>query len=150
MSKIYRSIQEKTQKLLRQLGLEKTVRECYKHSIPREIIWRARKTFQDDKKCVKDIGECVLAVKRFNRGIDKDIWLHGTREEASTSLLGSEIQEGMFCIDIGANIGYYAVKESVQVGEDGRVLAVEPLQSCFDRLEQNVERNELETWKPST
>ena len=144
MSKIYRSIQEKTQKLLRQLGLEKTVRECYKHSIPREIIWRARKTFQDDKKCVKDIGECVLAVKRFNRGIDKDIWLHGTREEASTSLLGSEIQEGMFCIDIGANIGYYAVKESVQVGEDGRVLAVEPLQSCFDRLEQNVERNELE------
>jgi FkbM family methyltransferase len=144
MGKVCRRMQEKAQKLLRQLRLEKTVRECYKHSIPREIIWRVRKAFQDDKKCVKDIGDCVLAVKRFNRGIDKDIWLHSAREEASTNLLESEIQEGMFCIDIGSNIGYYAVKESVLAGKCGCVLAVEPLQSCFDRLEQNIERNELE------
>jgi FkbM family methyltransferase len=140
---MYRKMQEKALKTLRQLGLEKTVRECYKHSIQLEIIWRAKKTFRDDKKCVKDIGDCVLAVKRFNRGIDKDIWLHSAREEASTNLLESEIQEGMFCIDIGSNIGYYAVKESVLAGKAGRVLAVEPLQSCFDRLEQNIERNEL-------
>jgi FkbM family methyltransferase len=43
------------------------------------------------------------------------------------------IRPGFVCLDIGANLGYYSVALSRLAGEDGRVLAVEPI-PLFQRI----------------
>ena len=44
-------------------------------------------------------------------------------------------------IDIGANIGYYAIMESKMVGEEGTVIAIEPSPSNVDLLKRNLAKN---------
>lgn len=47
--------------------------------------------------------------------------------------LQNAIREGFVCIDIGANLGYYAVSLSRLCGKNGKVYAVEPV-SLFQRV----------------
>jgi FkbM family methyltransferase len=141
MGKVCRRMQEKALSTLRQFGLEKAVRECYKHSIQVEAAWRIKKSFREGKQSVKEIEGNKISLRQFESGIEKDLWLHGVREYESTEILKSEISNGMKCVDIGANIGYYALLESKLVGESGEVLAVEPQPDIFDRLENNINRN---------
>jgi FkbM family methyltransferase len=41
-------------------------------------------------------------------------------------------------LDVGAHIGYFALKSSVRVGEDGRVVAFEPNPRTLETLHANV------------
>jgi FkbM family methyltransferase len=50
-------------------------------------------------------------------------------------------QEGDVCLDIGAHQGYIALHLARRVGAAGRVLAIEPVDSNFERLTLNVQRN---------
>ncbi|MCW4019539.1 MAG: FkbM family methyltransferase [Candidatus Bathyarchaeota archaeon] len=74
-----------------------------------------------------------------------DLFLYKKREPICTEyLLNSGIlKEGDVALDIGANIGYYALTESRIVGEKGKVYAVEPVQENFDLLKKNVTLNSL-------
>ena len=51
------------------------------------------------------------------------------------------LRKGDVVLDIGANIGYYALLESMLVGETGLVYAVEPVISNFKQLEKNIQLN---------
>lgn len=46
-------------------------------------------------------------------------------------------------LDIGSNIGLYAVKSSKRVGQKGRIWAFEPNSTVFARLLKNLEENEV-------
>ena len=49
------------------------------------------------------------------------------------------VQPGWYCIDIGANLGYFSIVMSKAVGKEGKVLAVEPVK-LFNRIfRSNVE-----------
>lgn len=53
-------------------------------------------------------------------------------------------------LDIGANIGYYALLESKLVGEEGIVYALEPVKRNFELLKENIKLNNInniETFK---
>jgi FkbM family methyltransferase len=52
--------------------------------------------------------------------------------------LGEWLGPGDWAIDIGANIGYYAVAIARHVGASGRVLAFEPITDTFELLTANV------------
>lgn len=54
------------------------------------------------------------------------------------------LSPGKHVIDIGANMGLYTVLAAKLVGNNGRVLAVEPTPSVFKLLSSNIRRNELE------
>ncbi|MEM3570159.1 MAG: FkbM family methyltransferase [Nitrososphaerota archaeon] len=47
----------------------------------------------------------------------------------------------MVCLDIGSNIGYYALLERKIVGSEGRVMAVEPSPLIFPYLKKNIQQN---------
>lgn len=56
----------------------------------------------------------------------------------------SRIEPGMFVADIGAGEGYYTVRLSPLVGEEGRVLAQDIVPETRDNLARRVQRENLE------
>ena len=56
----------------------------------------------------------------------------------------AEIEEGMSVADIGAGEGYYTVRLSPMVGEDGRVLAQDIVPETIQELARRVQRERLD------
>jgi FkbM family methyltransferase len=68
-------------------------------------------------------------------------------DPAERALIASRIQPGFIFIDVGANIGGYALAVAAVAGPGARVLAVEPQPGIFDRLAYNIAQNPLGTVK---
>lgn len=79
-----------------------------------------------------------------NPGLEKDLSIHHIRERESTNLFKKELETGANVLDIGSNIGYYALIEAKEVGEKGCVRAIEPVPENFETLEKNVELNQYD------
>jgi len=67
----------------------------------------------------------------------------GAYEPATTLFLGRVLRRGDTFIDVGAHIGFFSLIGAALVGEAGRVIAVEPFVTNFERLRHNVELNNL-------
>jgi len=85
--------------------------------------------------------------KRYNmylnpedKGVCSELGINRTREVFSTGFFEKIITEDMAIIDIGANIGYYALLES-QLASKGQVYAIEPVPENFNLLLKNIELN---------
>lgn len=65
-------------------------------------------------------------------------------DHAQVRFLGKLITPGMYCLDIGANLGYISVPLSRLVGKNGKVFSVEPVPTFRSRLEQNLKQFALE------
>jgi FkbM family methyltransferase len=78
-------------------------------------------------------------------GLCRELVLHGKREGLTVDyLLASHIlKEGDVALDVGGNIGYYALIESKLVGDTGKVFAIEPVKANFDLLNKNVSLNKM-------
>jgi len=88
-------------------------------------------------------NNCSLILIPHDKGISTELLLFGTHEPLSTKALKNELKEGMTCLDIGANIGYYATLESKAVGISGRVIAIEPSPITFKHLQRNMELQKI-------
>ena len=64
--------------------------------------------------------------------------------EAETVMKLADVRPGMYVADIGAGEGYYTVRLSPLVGEEGRVLAQDIVPATRDALAQRVNRENLE------
>ena len=74
-------------------------------------------------------------------GVDSSIYRTGGFEPDSTKWLYEFIKPGMVVVDVGANFGYYSILSAKLVGNDGRVVAFEPLKKFYDRLIDHIDRN---------
>jgi len=63
------------------------------------------------------------------------------------AILETRIRDGFTFIDIGANIGLYALFVAARAGPGARILAVEPQPKVFDRLVYNIRLNPFGTVK---
>jgi len=81
---------------------------------------------------------CPLILIPNDKGISEELLLFRTHEPLSTKALKKELHENMTCLDIGANIGYYATIESQSVGKLGHVIAIEPSPINFSFLKRNM------------
>ena len=91
------------------------------------------------KDLTVDVNGYKLAVIPGDLGISSELLMFKTHEPLTTKLLSREIKKGMTCLDVGSNIGYYALLESKIVETDGRVIAIEPSPQNFQHLKKNLE-----------
>ena len=62
-------------------------------------------------------------------------------EPATRRLFRSLVKPGFTVVDVGANVGYYALTAAAAVGPTGRVVAFEPGPAVAARLQENVDLN---------
>lgn len=77
-------------------------------------------------------------------GIASVLYVFRTREELEVELVKKEVKEGMTVLDVGANIGYYALLEAKLVGKTGKVYAIEPYPRNFEVFKKNISLNGYE------
>jgi len=84
-----------------------------------------------------------MYVDTKDAGLSFDLILDGIREPYSTQYVIDILKEGDVILDIGANIGYYALLEAKLIGESGKVYAVEPVPGNFELLKKNTHLNDF-------
>lgn len=99
------------------------------------------KVFSKDGLVLREIQGNKMYLDPSDIGLSRTLLLKGRREELVGKVIREEVKRGMTVIDIGANLGYYALLEAFLVGEEGTVYALEPVPGNFDILIKNVEVN---------
>lgn len=118
----------------------------------RAAVWRFG-TLPFALKHLGGFAEGVVVSRRFagrrlfleiaRSNAQKLLFLEGERYVPERTLLRRLAKPGATVIDVGANIGYFALLFAEAVGEHGRVLCVEPDPANLRELRRNVERNGL-------
>ena len=90
---------------------------------------------------------CKLFVLPNDPGISTELIRLQSHEPVTTEFLSKKLKEGMVCLDVGGNIGYYATLESKKVGKSGHVIAVEPSPINFHYLNRNLALQKQENWE---
>lgn len=82
-----------------------------------------------------------------DEGLSRDLFIYGIREERGTELFERELRrvadsvDDGVVLDIGANIGYFALMELDALGDSASLVAFEPDDRNATLLERNLERN---------
>jgi FkbM family methyltransferase len=87
-----------------------------------------------------NVNTCSMLLYPRKKGIHSELFHYRKREPMVTDFLTHTnlLHEGDTVLDIGANIGYYALLESKLVGETGTIYACEPVYENFRLLCNNV------------
>ncbi|MBR0896457.1 FkbM family methyltransferase [Bradyrhizobium tropiciagri] len=75
------------------------------------------------------------------QGIDFAIYLGNIYERQTRAKLRTLVKPGSLVLDIGANVGAHTLHLAHLVGPQGRVLAFEPTDFAFRKLNRNLELN---------
>lgn len=89
----------------------------------------------------KEIVGSIMWLDLADPGICRQLLTSGIREAHHTRDVRNAVARGMVGIDVGANIGYYALIEAGQVGDTGFVYCIEPEAHNFDILKRNIVAN---------
>lgn len=132
----YRTIKENKNSGLNKLAaklLALTVREAIK-----------RLTYKPEAMVTK-INKSKMLLFPKTGDINTDLYYYRKREPICTEFLISSgvIKKRDTVLDIGANIGYYALIEAQLVGTGGTVYAIEPVAGNYRMLKNNVRLNGL-------
>ncbi len=96
---------------------------------------------KSSRKAIKKVQGSKMLLDLSDGGINRDLFLYGYREPECTKIFKNELSEGMKIVEIGANIGYYALMEAQIVGDSGKIYAIEPEPRNFEMLKRNIELN---------
>jgi len=107
-----------------------------------DTVWHKLNYYlHPSRKIIKQVQGFEMLLDLSDKGINRDLFLRGCREPGCTKTIKRMLADGMRVIDIGANIGYYALIEASLVGNSGKVYAFEPDPKNFELLTHNVELN---------
>ena len=102
------------------------------------VVWRWNRA--RGRTCFNVHGD-VLTVMPGDHGISRELSVYQIHEPLTTQLVRQFLKPGMNVVDIGGNLGYYALLEAQMVGDTGRVIAIEPVAANFVQLSKNVAAN---------
>ena len=106
-----------------------------------------RKNLDLSQERIISILDNKLKTISHDKGISSELIIHKIHEPLTTSLIIKKLTKGMNCIDIGSNIGYYAILESSKIGDNGLVWSIEPSPQNFETLSKNVILNQRKNIK---
>jgi FkbM family methyltransferase len=75
--------------------------------------------------------------------IDWCLLFYGDYEPHMRQMFNSLLEAGAVAVDVGANIGVHTLTLANLVGDSGHVIAVEPNPTVRERLERNLQINEI-------
>lgn len=107
-----------------------------------DIVSRLLKVFRRSY-LVKRVYNFKLRLSLHDHGIGRTLILFGKRELEHKLMLDLIIKSGFTILDLGANIGYYSIIESILVGPQGTVIAVEPSPTNYIQLLYNLSLNKI-------
>ena len=90
------------------------------------------------KKYVVDREFGVLQFPAEDTVMSASIEQTGSWDKNMGDWLRSEISPGDFCVNVGANVGYFSLLMSRLVGSEGRVVAIEPRSDLVFLLKENL------------
>lgn len=73
--------------------------------------------------------------------ISQYVYYFGFWEPVVSRLMKERLRPGQSFVDVGANVGWYALMAARTVGPTGRVIAIEPSQSNLFWLKNNIKQN---------
>lgn len=77
----------------------------------------------------------------LSQGIDFAIYLGGMFERSTATALSKLTEPASLVLDVGANIGAHTLRLAKLVGPKGRVMAFEPTDFAFRKLQRNLDLN---------
>jgi FkbM family methyltransferase len=95
------------------------------------------------KTMKKSVFDYKLYLDTSDKGLSRTLFLFGRREIDHYKMLQEILEPGMKILDIGANIGYYAIMESLAIGPSGKITAIEPMLPNIEMLKRNVSLNNV-------
>jgi len=122
--------------VLRYLGISGLIKALWNR-----CIIDIRKKIKSLRFIKKPIYNYAMWLDVTDPGISRTLILFGKRELDHKIMLEQALQPGMTVLDIGANIGYYAIMESALVSPNGKVIAIEPSPANIKLLKRNVTLN---------
>jgi FkbM family methyltransferase len=93
---------------------------------------------------LKDRYGCSFVVPSLREPIGFHLLIDGDYENDALSFILARLDAGSVFVDVGANIGVFALPVAKKVGPTGAVLAVEASPRVFPYLEGNLKLNQLE------
>ncbi len=99
-----------------------------------------------NKPSVFRIHNYRMLLDPCDAGVSSQLIVDRTREQQLKYILEQEITQGDTIVDLGANIGYYALMEWKLSGAEGVVYALEPSPDNFKLLQQNIFLNNAQKW----
>jgi FkbM family methyltransferase len=135
-------IRETSLRIIKRI-IEKTL-QLSRFFRPKFYFWFVKKN--NPGFAIKEINGCKMYLDLKNDiGISRELYIYSKREHATTDFaLNTElIRKGNIILDIGTNIGYYALIWSKLVGDKGKVYALEPVENNFRVFKKNIELNNI-------
>lgn len=125
-------------------GLAKLIIAYLLHTPPhrgRGIFYRlAQRLFPQQGLIVEPLKGIRIHLR--NTGGDFSyLTVHDFARHGEPEVFSNYLQEGMTVLDIGANLGVYALYFARCVGQMGRVFAFEPVPTTFARLKEHIALN---------
>ena len=111
-------------------------------SVFRVVIVRIRRLMGTDSPVIRKIFDYQMYLDVYDKGLSYQLIKYRKREMDHKFLLDKTLKPGSVVLDIGANIGYYALMELNLIGQEGRLIAVEPSPWNVDLLKKNLELNQ--------
>ena len=66
------------------------------------------------------------------------VFIYGLYEPAESAVIAKLLRPGDLAVDVGANFGWFSLLMAAAVGDQGRVLAVEPVPAIFAGLQRTA------------
>ncbi len=117
------------------------LRAGFKRFFREYLLLKFLSIISSDGKIIKNIQGSKMYLDLKDYGIARELAVYGVHEKNSTEELKKILKPGMKVLEIGANIGYYALLEAKIVGEKGWVYAFEPSPYNFNLLKENIKLN---------
>jgi FkbM family methyltransferase len=106
-------------------------------------IGDARRTPLPDIVVMAEVGPYRIHFKMRDVMIGHQV-ARGKYEPSMQALIRSNVELGMNCIDLGANIGFLSLLMASSVGETGTVHSFEPFPEAFAILAKNLDANSMQ------